>query len=71
MSRRSEARALAEALRVLARVRAGQLTSSRYAGGCPVRRGTLVTAVPLSWLHSECCGVLLARGVNGVLAVTE
>jgi hypothetical protein len=30
-----------------------------------------VTTVPLSWLHSECCGVLLGRGVSDTLTVTE
>ena len=39
-------------------------------GGCPTRRGTLVTAVPLSWLHSECRGVLLGSRVDDTLMAT-
>ena len=45
--------------------RVGQTAEVR---GCPSRRGTLVTAVPKSWLHSEGGCELLVGGLVGVAA---
>jgi hypothetical protein len=50
---------------------AGRFCIAAEAEVAPVVVELLVTAVPLSWLHSEGGRVLLDRGVSDTLAVTE